>query len=48
MKITNTGTADIDITEFIEKLTTLAPDCFLTTDPNTKKVKIGDVEITLS
>ena len=48
MKITNTGTTDIDITEFLEKVTTLAPGDSLTIDVATKKLKIGDIEISLS
>jgi len=48
MKITNTGTTDIDIVEFIEKQTTLPPGASLEISPDTKKLKIGDIEIILS
>ena len=47
MKITNTGTEDIEVLEYIEKKTTLAPGASIEIDSNTKKVKIGDAEITL-
>jgi len=48
MKIMNTGTADIEITEFIVKATKLAPGASMVLDLDTKKVKIGDIEIILS
>jgi len=48
VKITNTGTTDIDIIEFIEKQTTLSPGASLEIDSATKKLKIGDIEIILS
>ena len=48
LTITNNGTTSFDVLEYIEKTTTLEPGVSLTLDADTKKFKIGDIEIEIT
>ena len=48
VKITNTGTDPIDITETVEVTTTIAPGDSVVLNEASSKVKTGDLEIDLT